>query len=85
MSREDWVQIKESNGTALFDKAKIFENIGNVMIAKSARSVRNGVIGVDPSSGRNGDVISKGQYVLVLETKESGKTNWARIKYSNKN
>jgi predicted nuclease with TOPRIM domain len=80
-----WVQIKESNGIELFDKITMFGNIRDVRIAKSARSVRNGVIGVDSSSGRNGDVISKGQYVLVLDTKESGTTNWAQIRYSNKN
>jgi len=84
MTNMAWVQIQESNGNLLFTKSNILGSTGDVRVAKSARSVRNGVIGVDSNSSRNGHVISKGQYVIVEETKTSGNTDWARIRYSNK-
>lgn len=85
MDRTGWVQIKESNGTMLFDSlSQSIDDIGDVMTAKSARSVRLGVIGKHNPSSRNGDVISRGQYVIVLNKETSGNTEWAQIKYSNK-
>lgn len=85
MNRTGWVQIKESNGNTLFNSlSNSIEDINNVMTAKSARSVRVGVIGKHNQSHRNGDVISKDQYVIVLKTESSGNTEWAQIKYSNK-
>lgn len=85
MDRTGWVQIKESNGNILFTELGDFiGDVGDVRVAKSARSIRYGVIGVDSNSSRNGDVVSKDQYVIVVETKSSGRTEWAKIHYSNK-
>lgn len=84
MNYTDWVQIIESNGADLFSKSTVLSDFKDVRIAKSARSVRKGVMGLDKNSRRNGHIISKGQYIIVLETKKSGRTLWARIKYSNK-
>lgn len=82
MNRNGWVQLKESNGNELFSKSNVVGSIGDVRSANSARSVRNGVMGIDSNSGRNGDVISKDQLVIVVELKLSGSSEWAKIKYS---
>jgi hypothetical protein len=52
--------------------------------SKSARSIRNGVIGVRSfrNTSRNGDVILKGQvFVILQDSIMSGKTRWAKISY----
>ncbi len=86
MDRKGWIQIQESNGTKLFTELSGFiDNVRDVRKAKSSRSVRNGIIGESGNSGRNGDVISKDQLVIVVTTKQSGKAVWAEIKYSDEN
>lgn len=86
MDRNGWIQIQESNGTKLFTELSGFiDNVRDVRKAKSSRSVRNGIIGESGNSGRNGDVISKDQFVIVVKTEQSGKAVWAEIKYSNEN
>lgn len=87
MNSKGWIQLEESNGTKLFTEMSSFiDNVKDVRKARSARSVRNGIIGKKRTdSSRNGDVISKDQYVIVVKTEKSGKSVWAEIKYSNKN
>jgi len=87
MDQNGWIQIEESNGTKLFaELGNYIDNISDLRKAKSARSVRNGIIGDSKyDSSRNGDVISKDQFVIVVNTVSSGKAVWAQIKYSNNN
>jgi len=87
MDQNGWIQIEESNGTKLFaELSNYIDNISDLRKAKSARSVRNGIIGDSKyDSSRNGDVISKDQFVIVVNTVSSGKAVWAQIKYSNNN
>jgi len=81
MDDEGYVQIQESNGTMLFEKIQVDGGL-NIWVPKSTRSVRNGVIGKDRNSGRNGDVIVKGQPVQIVEDSiYTGRARWAKIKY----
>jgi len=81
MDEEGYVQIQESNGTMLFEKVEGTNGL-NIWIPKSTRSVRSGVIGKDRNSGRNGDVIVKGQPVQIVEDSiYTGRARWAKIKY----
>ena len=72
-----YVMIEESNGNILIESAG-----EGFWKPKSARSIRNGVIGIDGNSERNGDVIIKGQvFVILQDSLMSGKTRWAKIAY----
>lgn len=82
LNRTGYVQFQESNSNILFEPIS-FGNREDLYTPKSARSVRKGVIGVDKSYGRNGDVILEGQIVQVVETIPSGNSKWVKIKYSN--
>ncbi|MEZ2415534.1 hypothetical protein ACA086_11265 [Muriicola sp. E247] len=81
-NRTGYVQFQESNSNILFEPIS-FGNREDFYTPKSARSVRKGVIGVDQSYGRNGDVILEGQIVQVVETIPSGNSKWVKIRYSN--
>jgi len=58
----------------------------NMFVLQQAMSVRKGVIGNPdfPSTGRNGDAISEGQIVKILDIIESGSAKWAHIAYDNR-
>ena len=81
LKRTGFMQIQESNGNMLIQAYHI--DLG-LWITKSARSVRNGVIGNPKYSNqsRTGDVILKGQPFVILEDNiMSGKARWAKIAY----
>ncbi|MBT8279968.1 MAG: hypothetical protein KJO16_00190 [Muriicola sp.] len=82
LNRTGFVQFQESSSNVLFEPMP-FGDRDDLFTPKSARSVRKGVIGVDNSYGRNGDVILEGQIVQVVEYIESGNSKWAKIRYSN--
>ena len=79
MTRTGYVQIQESSGKMHIEKSDIGYGI---WIPKSARSIRHGVIGRNPNSNRTGDVIFKGQPIVILQDSIwSGKTRWAKIAF----
>lgn len=81
LTHTGYMQIEESNGNMLI--SPINSEYG-VWKPKSARSIRNGVIG-NPSyrnTKRTGDVILEGQPFVILEDNiMSGKARWAKIAY----
>jgi len=81
LTRTGYMQIEESNGNILI---KPLNSELGLWVTKSARSIRNGVIG-NPSYGnqsRTGDVIVKEQpFVILQDNIMSGKTRWAKIAY----
>lgn len=79
MRRTGYVQIQESNGTMNIIPSS---NEYGLWEAKSARSIREGVIGIDSRSKRTGDVILQKQpFVILQDSIWSGKTRWAKIAY----
>ena len=77
-----YVQIQDSNGEMLFDPLNNEE--GDLWKPKSARSIRNGVVGKadQKTIARNGDVILEGQIIQIVDDSlMSGKSRWAKIKY----
>ncbi len=81
MNKTGYVQLIESDGTNIFEeKEKLFKDY-DFFQAKSDRSVRRGVIGVHDKVSRNGDHISIGQIVNVLNIVRSGNAAWAEISY----
>jgi capsular polysaccharide biosynthesis protein len=81
LTKTGYVQIQESNGTLLFNKVANDGGL-NIWIPKTARSVRNGVLGKTSNSSRNGDVIMAGQPVRIVEDSiYTGNARWAKIKY----
>ena len=82
LTRTGYVQMEDSDGTDLF-KRFLGKDFGiNLWTPKSARSVRNGVIGKDRNSSRSGAVIIEGQPVRIIEDSlYTGGARWAKIKY----
>ena len=81
LKRVGYVQIQESDGTVLIEP---IDSKSGLWATKSARSIRNGVMGLKeyPNTQRNGDVILVGQPFLILQDSiMSGKTRWAKITY----
>lgn len=57
---------------------------GDLIVVDTPRNVRNGVIGVDSNTSRNGDVTVEGQIMRVLEVTMSGSSSfWVKIAYAN--
>lgn len=81
LTRTGYMQIEESNGYMLIEP---FNRQLGLWTTKSARSVRNGVIG-NPSfrnQSRTGDVILKDQPFVILEDSlMTGRARWAKIAY----
>jgi hypothetical protein len=76
-----YMQIQESSGAMLIEPINQQHGLWK---AKSARSIRLGVIGNKsyPNSERNGDVILEGQPFVILEDSlMTGKARWAKIAY----
>lgn len=88
LSEEGYIQYSESDGSARYfdqflgDPAKE-PAAGDLLIATTARNVRDGVIGVDEVAERNGDVIDEKELIAVSEAIMSGTAIWIKIKYSN--
>lgn len=92
LSKSGYVQFLDSDGKkeyfTNFDK---IPGIKDLFQAKSARSVRNGVIGASKTeypkasknTSRTGDVILNGQLVKKIREVESGNSIWFEIEYSN--
>jgi len=85
LDNKGYVQLTESNNNKLFYKVNDLKlpGEGQYYKAKSARSVRRGVIGKDGNSSRNGHVILEGQMVkLDGDIIKSGSATWAKINYA---
>ena len=81
LTNTGYVQIQESNGTMLIE---LKDDSSGLWASKSARSIRNGVMGLKTYSNteRNGDVILEGQpFKIVQDSIMSGRTRWAKILY----
>lgn len=79
MQKTGYVQIQESNGT--MNIAPSVNGYG-LYEAKSTRSIRHGVIGIDRNSERTGDVILQNQpFVILQDSIWSGRTRWAKIAF----
>lgn len=79
MRKTGYVQIQESNGTM-----NIIPSVkgSGLWEAKTARSIRYGVIGKSGNSNRTGDVILQKQpFVILQDSIMSGRTRWAEIAY----
>lgn len=83
MNTTGYLLLIESNGNSLFDKMEKLFSGYDFYRAKSAISVRNGVIGNPDYSNttRTGYAIRQGQIVNVMELIESGNAKWARISF----
>jgi len=86
LDKTGYVQIQESNGKMLIQEVDAQFDWGEfgLWTSKSARSIRNGVMGLKeyPNTNRNGDVILEGQpFVIIQDSIMSGRTRWAKIKY----
>jgi len=79
LTKKGYVQIQESTGELLIEPVE-----GSTILwkAKTARSIRVGVIGKSKESQRKGDVVLKGQpFILLKDSIWSGKTRWSKIAY----
>lgn len=76
-----FIQIQDTNGDMLISP---ISSENGLWKAKTARSIRNGVIGNKyfKSQSRNGDVILEGQpFVILKDSIMSGDSRWAKIAY----
>lgn len=81
LTRVGYMQIQESNGNMLIEPMN--RQLG-LWTTKSARSIRNGVIGNPQyrNQSRTGDVVLQDQPFVILEDSiMSGRARWAKIAY----